>query len=194
MFCQLLTTQQPLLTCNKFGRLPEIEGATMRTALAILLLTLTAYAQQTADDPHHAGVNARGDQAMGFSHDTTTHHFRLYKDGGAIEVTANDPQDSGTRETIRMHLSHISQMFAAGNFEAPMFIHATNPPGVPLMKKLKSQIHYRYEDTENGARVRIQTENPKAIGAVHDFLRFQIKDHQTGDSSAVPPQSGAMSR
>ena len=161
----------------------------MRTALAILLLTLTAYAQQPPDDPHHAGVTSRGDEAMGFSHETTTHHFRLYKDGGAIEVTANDLQDSGTRETIRMHLSHISQMFAAGNFDAPMFIHATNPPGVPLMKKLRSQIHYQYEDIENGARVRIQTENPKAISAIHDFLRFQIKDHRTGDSTSVAERS-----
>ena len=75
---------------------------------------------------------------MGFSHATTTHHFRLYKDGGAIEVAANDPQDTDNRDMIRMHLSHIAQMFAAGNFNTPMFIHATNPPGVPVMKKLRS--------------------------------------------------------
>jgi hypothetical protein len=31
---------------------------------------------------------------MGFSHDKTTHHFRLYPDGGAIEVTADDPNDN----------------------------------------------------------------------------------------------------
>jgi len=28
---------------------------------------------------------------MGFSHEKTTHHFQLYKDGGAIQVTVNDP-------------------------------------------------------------------------------------------------------
>ena len=158
----------------------------MKTAVLIFLLTLTTYAQQP--DAHHAGVTARGDHAMGFSHDTTTHHFRLYKDGGAIEVTANDPLDTATRDTIRMHLSHISQMFAAGNFNTPMFIHDTNPPGVPLMKKLRSQISYHYNETENGARVIIHTANPKAIGAVHAFLRFQIQDHHTGDSTAILAQ------
>jgi len=36
---------------------------------------------------HQADVEKHGDQAMGFSHDKTTHHFRLYSDGGAIEVS-----------------------------------------------------------------------------------------------------------
>ena len=158
-----------------------------RAVLAIFLMSLTLCAQEPAqtDHAHHAGVTSRGDEAMGFSHATTTHHFRLYKDGGAIEVAANDPQDTDNRDMIRMHLSHIAQMFAAGNFNTPMFIHATNPPGVPVMKKLRSQIHYEYQDTASGGRLRIQTTNPKAVSAVHDFLRFQIEDHRTGDSAKV---------
>ncbi len=44
---------------------------------------------------------------MGFSHDLTTHHFHLLKDGGEIVVTANDPKDTASVEQIRMHLSHI---------------------------------------------------------------------------------------
>jgi len=32
------------------------------------------------------------DEAMGFPHDRTTHHFRLLPDGGAIEVTVNGQQ------------------------------------------------------------------------------------------------------
>ena len=47
---------------------------------------------------------------MGFSHATSTHHFRLVSDGGAIEVTANDPNDKVTRDEIKNHLSHILQM------------------------------------------------------------------------------------
>src|SRR5271166_1591529 len=40
---------------------------------------LSTIAQQASPDPkdHFAGVNARGDQAMGFSHEKTTHHFHL---------------------------------------------------------------------------------------------------------------------
>jgi hypothetical protein len=45
---------------------------------------VTAVAQQsspgTEDD--FAGINARGDQGMGFSHEKTTHHFHLLADGG----------------------------------------------------------------------------------------------------------------
>jgi len=47
----------------------------------------------------------------------------LYADGGAIEITANDPNDTESRDQIRMHLSHIAVMFAAGNFQAPMLIY-----------------------------------------------------------------------
>jgi hypothetical protein len=33
-------------------------------------------------------VVKRGKHVMGFSHEATTHHFRLFKDGGGIAVTA----------------------------------------------------------------------------------------------------------
>jgi hypothetical protein len=36
-----------------------------------------------------------------------------------------------------------------------------------------------------GAQVRIVTGNPKALAAVHEFLRFQIKDHRTNDPLAI---------
>jgi hypothetical protein len=84
-----------------------------------------------------------------------------------------------------MHLGHIAKMFAAGNFKAPMLIHDQVPPGVPVMEKLKSDIQYNFEETENGARIRISTHSPQALEAIHDFLRFQIKEHKTGDSLAV---------
>lgn len=127
----------------------------------------------------------RGDQAMGFSHEKTTHHFRLYKDGGAIEVSANDPKDTASRDEIRQHLAHISQMFAAGNFNVPMLIHAATPPGVPTMKELREQIHYVFQETDSGARVRINTANAQALEAVHAFLRFQITEHETGDTTEI---------
>jgi hypothetical protein len=37
----------------------------------------------------------------------------------------------------------------------------------------------------NGARVKVSSQNPKAVAAIHDFLRFQIQDHRTGDSSVI---------
>jgi len=122
---------------------------------------------------------------MGFPHDKTTHHFRLFKDGGAIEVTTNDPKDTESRDSIRMHLEHISRAFAAGDFNIPMFIHAANPPGTATMTELRHQIRYQYQEADSGARVRIRSANSAAVKAIHDFLRFQISDHQTGDSLKV---------
>ena len=136
-------------------------------------------------DSHLMKVNEQGDKAMGFSHQKTTHHFRLLADGGAIEVTANDESDAESRAQIRQHLSHISQMFAAGNFEAPILTHGKTPPGVPVLQKQKSEIGYAYEEIENGGRVRIKTNNQEALTAVYEFLRFQIGDHQTGDSFEI---------
>jgi hypothetical protein len=49
------------------------------------------------------------------------------------------------------------------------------------MRRLKSEIKYEFEQIEQGGRVKITTSNREAIDAVHEFLRFQIADHQTGD-------------
>ncbi|HEX8845900.1 MAG TPA: hypothetical protein VF791_14705 [Pyrinomonadaceae bacterium] len=161
-------------------------------AITFLMLSTTASCQtgstasQTEQEAnkhttHSAEVQKRGDQKMGFSHMKATHHFLLMKDGGAIEVEANEAQDAASRAAIRMHLAHIAEMFADGNFDAPMFIHDQTPPGVPVMQRLKAEIKYEFEKTERGGRVRIKTSNREALAAVHDFLRFQIKEHETGD-------------
>lgn len=126
-------------------------------------------------------MNKRGDHVMGFDHTKTTHHFLLRESGGSIEVTANSSDDVESSEQIRMHLKHIATMFAEGDFNAPMLIHHQTPPGVPVMQDLKGEITYNYEEIDRGAAVRISTKNPTALKAIHDFLRFQIKEHKTGD-------------
>ena len=144
-----------------------------------------AQPMSSVSDMQDEKMNERGDHVMGFDHTKTTHHFRLLADGGSIEVGANSPQDTEAREQIRMHLGHIAKMFAAGNFKAPMLIHDQVPPGVPTMQRLKSDIQYKFEETEQGARIRISTISPEALQAVYDFLRFQIKEHKTGDTLEV---------
>jgi hypothetical protein len=79
----------------------------------------------------------------------------------------------------------IAIKFSQGDFAIPMFIHATVPPGVEDMKRLKSKITYEAENTEHGAQLRITTHEPEALTAIHSFLSFQIHDHQTGDSIEV---------
>ena len=159
-----------------------------KAILVILVLGSAIQAQQAntqTPEQQHCAMMKRGDAGMGFSHEKTTHHFVLLKDGGAIQVSANDPKDEASRDHIRMHLSHVAEMFSAGNFNVPMFIHDTTPPGVPTMTKLHSEIHYQYQQTDSGAKIMIETANPKALQAVHEFLRFQIDEHQTGDPTEV---------
>jgi hypothetical protein len=148
---------------------------------------LSAIAQQSSPskEDDFAGVNARGDQGMGFSHEKTTHHFHLLTDGGAIEIQSNEPTDSASRKAIRQHLAVIAVKFSQGDFAIPMFIHATVPPSVETMKQLKSKITYEAENTERGAQLRITTHDAEALIAIHSFLSFQIQDHQTGDSVEV---------
>jgi hypothetical protein len=149
----------------------------------MLVLTQEDHAQQ--DHSKHGEMDKRGDQGMGFAQDKITHHFLLRKDGGAIQVTANSTGDKASKEEIQMHLHHIAQAFKSGDFNVPMFVHDQTPPGVGTMTKLKDQIHYKYEAAETGGRVVISSANTEAVTAIHEFLKFQITEHKTGDALEV---------
>ena len=158
----------------------------MNPRLAFVLAVLVSLPLQARHD-HEAGVDSRGDKGMGFSHDKVAHHFGLTRTGGFIAAEVKDPADAASAGEVRKHFSHIAIAFKQGNFDLPMFIHAREPPGVPLMKKLKSEIDYELQETPLGGRIAITTANPKAIDAIHRFLAFQIRDHRTGDSTALQP-------
>ncbi len=132
----------------------------------------------------------RSGKVMGFDQTKTTHHFYLYDDGGTIEVTVNDANDTADREAIRSHLPHIAQMFGSGNFDAPMEVHAQHVPGTAELTALKDRVSYKYVELPKGGRVDIVTKDAGALKAVHDFLKFQIADHKTGDSIVVTKRSG----
>src|SRR2546430_11977672 len=76
-------------------------------------------------------------------------------------------------------------MFSNGEFSIPMFVHDQVPPGVPAMKKKRAEISYSFEELSAGGGVRIKTRNPEALKAIHEFLRFQIADHHTGDTTDI---------
>lgn len=131
-----------------------------------------------------AAVDARHD-TFGMSHESTHHNFRLFQDGGAIELRANDASDTATIEMIRKHLREINASFVKNNFSTPAFVHGHTPDGVKEMKTLKRQIRYRYEDVDGGGRIRMTTTDPKALAAVHDFMKFQVAEHRTDDPAEV---------
>jgi hypothetical protein len=164
---------------------------------ALSLLALPLMAQTTtpspaaADAQRAAEVDQRGDEGMGFSHTMTRHHFHLLPDGGSIEVESDSSEDNASKEAIRRHMLRIAGMFAQGDFSLPMFIHDTVPSGVEVMKRLKDRIAYTAENTAKGVQVRIFTVSPEALEAVHEFLRFQIKDHRTNDPLAIQVKPSA---
>jgi hypothetical protein len=152
--------------------------------IAIMLATSSVFASECPMHKEHqdTAMMERGNKAMGFDQDKTTHHFLLKDNGGIIQVETNDPKDVESRDEIRGHLSHIAILFSKGDFDIPMFIHDRVPDGVPVMKELKDEITYKYEEMESGGKVSLISKNRDAVKAIHDFLRFQIQDHKTGDA------------
>jgi hypothetical protein len=160
----------------------------MRPLTTTLLLITTLVTPALAQNPHdhHAALNERGKPFMGFDQQRTTHHFILLKDGGTIQVTANDAKDAESVTQIRDHLKHIAAVFENGDFNLPALIHDTKAvPGVEGMKKNANALTFTFEPIERGGHVRIAGRSPEAIASIHEFLRFQINDHRTGDPTVV---------
>ena len=143
-------------------------------------MTVKLGTKESAHD-HLDHVNQRGDQVMGFPHSKSVHHFTLSKLGGEIRVEAIGSGDGTTVDLIRSPLKHVASDFTTGDFRMPSEIHGRVVPGTPEMNRRRSEISYRYEPLRAGGRVLIVSRDPVAIEAVHEFLRFQIRDHATGD-------------
>jgi hypothetical protein len=126
-------------------------------------------------------LKRRGEVAMGFDQEKTTHHFLLTADGGVIDVGVNEASDAANRDAIRAHLKEIASEFARGDFARPFATHGEVPPGVKTMQQRLNVIAFRYEDTAGGGRVVVRTADRKAKAAVQAFLRYQIREHATGD-------------
>jgi hypothetical protein len=171
-----------------------------RTRLLSIILVLTAalapsisaqhpttppgmtHEEHLAPIQEDAHPKERGEAAMGFDQDTTTHHFTRTADGGRINVADNDPLNASGIARIRIHLATIAGDFGEGNFRAPFATHGETPPGVSTLRAKRRLIRYQYEDTPHGGRVVIATSDRKARSAIHAFLCYQIREHATGDS------------
>jgi hypothetical protein len=153
-------------------------------ALAIVL-PLQAQHPKSQDHSKHGTLDERGAKTMGFDQTRATHHFTLAADGGSIEVQAKTAGDHETHMQVTSHLQLIAKQFKEGDFSLPHATHAEDPAGVAAMKALKDRISYTYEGTDHGGRVVIRTSNPEALAAVHAFLRYQIREHKTGDSLEI---------
>ena len=156
------------------------------TSLLMAWVALTAVQVPRSDQAtRQRDLDRRGAHAMGFDQETTTHHFLLYQDGGAIDAVVKAASDTMNRDAIRQHLAHIAIQFGQGRFDLPHFIHATDDTGTAVMTRLRDRIRYQYHPAPGGGRIDIRTTDAEALEALHAFLRFQITDHKTGDSLEV---------
>jgi Ni,Fe-hydrogenase III component G len=158
----------------------------MRLTALVLAANVFAVPAGTATLTQTHAPSQHGQQVMGFDQDKTVHHFLLYDDGGTIDVSVKDAADAQNRDAIRAHLPHIAMMFGTGDFAAPMLVHESpNVPGTAVMAARKQAIKYVYRETPRGGRVDILTVDRDALAAVHQFLKYQIAEHKTGDPGTI---------
>jgi hypothetical protein len=121
-------------------------------------------------------MQERGRKAMGVDQYTSTHHFDALPDGGRIELQ-RDVDDSTGIARIRTHIREIAQAFKAGDFSTPAMVHMKDVPGAKTMSALHSAITYEAHDLPRGAELRIRTQDPEALRAIHQFMAFQRGEH-----------------
>lgn len=156
---------------------------------ALVILTAAGWpvAAATPQSTHqqHAARQKPDGKGMGFDQTRTSHHFRLSPKGGAIEVRVRNAADRELRDQVAAHLKAIAEQFARGDFSTPFAVHAEDPAGVPALKRFSGDIVYVFAPDDRGGRVVISTGSKPALAAVHEFLRYQIREHRTGDSLKV---------
>lgn len=113
------------------------------------------------------------------------HHFVLYEDGGAIEVTVKNRSDKAALSAIRAAMPALVQFFAKGDTATAAILRTEGVPGTDVMQRLRDRIAYAYQDIRDGGRVRITTRHARALAAIYELLRFQIEELKTGDTLEV---------
>ena len=109
---------------------------------------------RAAADSGFAGVQARGQVAMGVNQYTSTHLFTPLPDGGRIELQRNETDSAGVQQ-IRRHMATIACQFSTGDFHLPGFVHDREVPGTSVMNARRSAISYTVESLPRGAALRL---------------------------------------
>ena len=140
----------------------------------------------SGSDSAFAAVQERGAVAMGVDQYTSAHVFEPLPDGGRIVLQRDSVDPAGTA-TIRAHMADIADRFTRGDFSLPGFVHAQEVPGTVVMAAQRALIRYRADTLPRGGEVRIRTDDPAALAAVHQFLAFQAQDHRAASHSSHSP-------
>jgi hypothetical protein len=154
-------------------------GVTLAGLTACRQAGVTAADEAVPADAEFAAMQVRGEQAMGVDQYTSTHVFDALADGGRIELQRKSDDPDGAA-LIREHLQHIAQAFAAGDFSMPAFVHLQQVPGASVMAARRDAITYSYRELPRGGELRISTQDPQALEAIHEFMSFQRRHHRAG--------------
>jgi len=128
-------------------------------------------------DTSFAATQARGARVMGVDQYTSAHVFEDLPDGGRIILERNDSTDTAGIATIRRHMQTIAADFEHGDFAKPFQVHAQVVPGTATMKARRAAIRYKAAERPRGGEVRLQSADPAAVTAIHEFLAFQRAAH-----------------
>ncbi len=153
-----------------------------------LVVTAGAIAQteMASVQTPRAETLSRNSQLLGFDLTKTNQHFYLYKNGGAIDISAKNIDDVGSIAAVRRYLEKQEKLFAKGDLELQKQVYSMQvPQSLLTMRKLKDEISFSYTPTDEGGALRMFTINKDARQAIHDYLKSQIVDNQTGDPTTV---------
>ena len=132
--------------------------------LCVLVSLASLPVSVAARQDHHGASDRRGAEVMGFDQARTTHHFLLFTDGGAVDISVNESADTKNRDAIRSHLPHIAMMFGEGNFDAPMLVHdSKNVPGTKLMTEPRTYSGVQYYSAKGHGRQKRVNFSPASL-------------------------------
>jgi len=94
-----------------------------------------------------------------------------------VILDRDDASDTAAIATIRAHMHDIAAAFRAGDFTKPFAVHAQTVPGTAVMRARRAAISYEPVDRSRGGEVRIRSNDPVAVAAIHEFLAFQRTAH-----------------
>jgi hypothetical protein len=165
-------------------RILRLELTVLVVALALCAGAIAQTAMASVQAPR-AEALSRNSQLLGFDLNKTNQHFYLYKNGGAIDISAKNIDDVGSIAAVRRFLEKQEKAFAAGDIELQKQVYAELPPSLLIIRKLKNEISFSYTSTDEGGALRMFTINNKARDAIHEYLKHEIKANQTDDPVTV---------
>lgn len=151
-----------------------MDSTRLSLALGVILLVACGRSKDAGD---FSAMQTRGEHVMGVNQYTSAHVFEDLPDGGRIVLERADPADTAAIRTIRAHMHDIAEAFRAGDFTKPFEVHAQTVPGTDVMRAKRVVIRYEPGDLPKGGEVRIETADPAAVAAIHEFLAFQRQQH-----------------